>query len=292
MTELADPRYAAIDRWDDLTALRAIWESQMAAVATIGPALPALAAVVADAVPRLRAGGRLVYAGAGTSIRIAVQDGTELGPTFDWPDVRTVYLIAGGTQALTVGIEGAEDDVADARAQVERASVAAHDVVIGIAASGRTPFTNAAIAAARDAGALTVGIACNAGTPLVTAAAHGIVTETGAEVVAGSTRMKAGTAQKVVLNMLSTQIMVRLGHVHDGLMVDMRPQNAKLRARARDVVARIAGVTPEAAAEALALADWRIKPAVLVARGQTPEQALEALDAAQGILRRALASAG
>lgn len=288
MTEHADPRYRALDSWDSLTALRAIWESQIAAVASIGPALPALADLVEAALPRLRAGGRLVYAGAGTSIRIAVQDGTELGPTFNWPEARTHYLIAGGPAALSRGIEGAEDDAEDARAQVAAAGIGARDVVIGLAASGRTPFTIAAIETAREAGALSVGISCNPGAALLKAAEHAILAETGAEVVAGSTRMKAGTAQKVILNMISTQIMVRLGHVHDGFMVDMRPQNNKLRSRARDMVCRIAGVTPEAAVIALQTAGWRVKPAVLVACGASPAQAEDALAAAGGILRRAI----
>lgn len=289
MTEFADPRYRMLDSWDSQTALAAIWESQLGALASIRPALPALAQVVEAALPGLRAGGRLVYAGAGTSIRIAVQDGTELGPTFNWPDTRTLYLIAGGPGALMHSVEGAEDDTDAARAQVAQAALNAQDTVIGLAASGRTPFTIAALEAAQAAGALTVGIACNPDTALLQVARYGILLETGAEVVAGSTRMKAGTAQKVVLNMLSTQIMVRLGHVHDGLMVDMRPQNVKLRGRARDMVARIADVSPDAADAALAQTDWRIKPAVLVAKGDTPAQAHAALQQAGGVLRRALA---
>ncbi|TQM94633.1 N-acetylmuramic acid 6-phosphate etherase [Roseinatronobacter monicus] len=288
MTEFADPRYRLLDSWDSQTALAAIWESQLAALACIQPALPVLAEVVEAALPGLRGGGRLVYAGAGTSIRIAVQDGTELGPTFNWPEARTLYLIAGGTTALMVGVEGAEDNVQDARAQVNAAALTRHDVVIGLAASGRTPFTVAALEAAKATGALTVGIACNPDTALLQAARYGVLLETGAEVVAGSTRMKAGTVQKVVLNMLSTQIMVRLGHVHDGLMVDMRPQNQKLRARACDMVARIADVAHMQAEDALTRTDWRIKPAVLVARGATPEQAMAALEDTGGILRHAL----
>ncbi len=288
MTERADPRYAALDLWDSHTALAAIWESQMAAVAAIGPALPALAGVVEATVPRLRAGGRLVWAGAGTSIRIAVQDAVELGPTFDWPEARSLHLIAGGPEALMQAVEGAEDDAPGARAQVTRAALGESDVVFGIAASGRTPFTVAALEVARAAGALTVGIACAPDTPLVRAAAHGITLDTGAEVVAGSTRMKAGTAQKVALNMLSTQIMVRLGRVHGGLMVDMRAQNSKLRDRARDMVAQLAGVEPEAAEDALERTGWRIKPAVLVARGQSPDAATAALAVSGGVLRLAL----
>ena len=290
MTEYADPRYHALDNWDSLTALRAIWESQIAAIASIGPALPALADLVEAALPRLRAGGRLVYAGAGTSIRIAVQDGTELGPTFNWPEARTHYLIAGGPAALSLGIEGAEDNADDARTQVAAAGIGAQDVVIGLAASGRTPFTIAAIEAAREAGALTVGVSCNPGAALLAAAEHAVVAETGAEVVAGSTRMKAGTAQKVMLNMISTQIMVRLGHVHDGFMVDMRPQNNKLRGRARDMVCQIAKVTPETAMDALEAAGWRVKPAVLVALGASVAKAEATLTDTGGILRPAIAA--
>lgn len=285
MTELADPRYRDIDTWDDETALRAMLEGQMAALAAIAPALPEMADVVAAAAPRLRAGGRLVYAGAGTSIRVAVQDGIELGPTYDWPESRTLYLIAGGERALMLGIEGAEDDAADGRGQVASNDIGPNDVVIGLAASGRTPFTVAVVEAARAAGALTVGIACNAGAVLSAAAEHGIVAETGSEVVAGSTRMKAGTAQKAILNLLSTQIMLRLGHVHRGLMVDMRPQNIKLRRRATGMVATLAQVDDATAQAALETAGWQIKPAILVAQGYDLPAARAALDAAQGVLR-------
>ncbi|MCC1482469.1 N-acetylmuramic acid 6-phosphate etherase [Roseibaca sp. Y0-43] len=285
MTEYADPRYREIDTWDDATALRAMLEGQMAAIAAIAPALPAMADVVAAAVPRLRAGGRLVYAGAGTSIRVAVQDGIELGPTYDWPESRTLYLIAGGEQALMLGIEGAEDNAEDGRAQVAKAGIGPVDVVIGLAASGRTPFTVAVLDAARAAGALTVGISCNPGAPICTVAEHGMVAETGAEAVAGSTRMKAGTAQKAILNLLSTQIMLRLGHVHRGLMVNMRPQNIKLRGRATGMVARLAQVDNAAAQAALEMTGWKIKPAVLVAQGYDLAAAHAALDKAQGVLR-------
>lgn len=286
MTEFADPRYREIDLWDDATALRAMLEGQMAALAATVPALAAMAAVVAAAVPRLRAGGRLVYAGAGTSIRIAVQDGIELGPTYDWPEARTLFLIAGGERALMLGVEGAEDDVDGARAQVKNQDIGPEDVVIGLAASGRTPFTVAVIEAARKAGALTVGVSCNRNTSLSDMAEHAIVAETGAEVIAGSTRMKAGTAQKAILNLLSTQIMLRLGHVHHGLMVNMRPMNAKLRDRAIGMVARLAEVDASEACRALETTGWKIKLAILVARGHDLDDATALLDAAQGLLRK------
>ena len=288
MSEDADPRYRELDLWDDRTALAAMWEGQLAAVAAVGPALPALAGAVAALAGRLAGGGRLVYAGAGTSIRIAVQDGTELGPTFDWPEARTLYLIAGGEAALRVAVEGAEDDAAAAVAQVAEAGIAPDDAVIGVAASGRTPFTVAALRAAREAGALTIGIAGSADAPLLQVAEHKVCLATGPEVVAGSTRMKAGTAQKVALNLLSTQAMVRLGRVHAGLMVDMRPANAKLEARARAMVMRLAGTDAAGAEAALAACGGRVKPAVLVALGLSAEAAQAALAESGGVLRRAL----
>ena len=288
MTEAADPRYRDLDLWTDATALSAMWEAQMAAVAALGPALPAMAAAVGALADRLARGGRLVYAGAGTSIRIAVQDGTELGPTFDWPEARTLYLIAGGEAALRVAVEGAEDDTADAEAQVAAAGIGPADAVIGIAASGRTPFTVAALRAARAAGALTLGLAGAADAPLLVAADHPICLATGPEVVAGSTRMKAGTAQKAALNLISTQAMVRLGRVHAGLMVDMRPANAKLRIRARGMVMELAGIDADGAEAALAATRGRIKPAVLVARGLSLYDAQAALAAAGDNLRHAL----
>lgn len=290
MTEAIDPRFQDLDAWTSLQASTAIWESQLAAVAAIGPALPAIAAAVEAAAERLGGGqGRLAYAGAGTSIRVAVQDGTELAPTFGWSEARVLFLTAGGENALSQSIEGAEDDHDDAFRQVEAARLGPSDVLIGLAASGRTPFTLAALQAARRAGAITVGMSNNPGAPILAASDHPILVETGPEVVAGSTRMKAGTAQKVVLNMISTGIMLRLGRVHAGLMVDMRPANEKLRGRAVEMVARLAACTPEAAEEALRRTDLSIKQAVLVARGLSPEEAAHRLRDAGDRLRDALA---
>ena len=220
-----------------------------------------------------------------------MQDGTELGPTFDWPEARTLYLIAGGTPALREAVEGAEDDADAAAAQVAAADIGPGDAVIGLAASGRTPFTVAALRSAGAAGALTVGIAGAPDSPLLQAAAHPVCLTTGPEVVAGSTRMKAGTAQKVALNLISTQVMVRLGRVHAGLMVDMRPANAKLRARARGMVMRLTGTGERDADAALAAAGGRVKPAVLVALGLTADAALRALAENDDVLRRALSRA-
>jgi N-acetylmuramic acid 6-phosphate etherase len=292
MTEFVDPRYKDIDTWPTKTALSAIWESQLAAVAAIEPALDSLSGAVDQAVDRLSRTptGRLAYVGAGTSIRVAVQDGTELGPTFDWPDERTAYLVAGGYKALMYSSEGAEDDSDDAVRQVAETSIGPDDVLIGVAASGHTPFTVAAIKAARSAGALTIGVANNPGSPLLEEADISVLVDTGAEVISGSTRMKAGSAQKIVLNMISTQIMVGLGRVYCGLMVDMRPANIKLRKRATGMVQAISGVTETEADSALKLANWRIKDAVLVALGESPEDAERTLFQCNGNLRKALDS--
>ncbi len=285
MTESVDPRYRDLDVWTSIQAITAMWETQLSAVAAIGAALPAIAQAVDAAALRIEGGqGRLAYAGAGTSARVAVQDGSELPPTFDWPESRLLFLIAGGPAALTQAVEGAEDDAEAARREVGAATIGPEDVLIGLAASGRTPYTLAALAAARAAGALTIGVSNNPAAPILDTAQFPILVETGPEVIAGSTRMKAGTAQKVVLNMISTQIMVRLGRVHRGLMVDMRPLNDKLRDRATGMVAQLAGCPPEDARAALELTGWSIKQAVLVAEGIDPEEASRRLRQAHGRL--------
>ena len=208
-----------------------------------------------------------------------MQDGAELLPTFDWPQDRVVFALAGGDGALQTSVEGAEDDEADAARQIDEAMVGAADVVIGVAASGTTPFTVAAISHAAVRGALTIGIANNPATPLLAAARYGIAILTGSELIAGSTRMKAGTAQKVVLNLISTGIMLRLGRVHRGMMVNMHVANAKLKRRAEDMVMRIAGCDETTAATALRDADDDIKLAALIALGYGRDEAAVAAGA-------------
>ncbi|PEQ14340.1 N-acetylmuramic acid 6-phosphate etherase [Novosphingobium sp. PC22D] len=287
-TEAADERYRDLDRWPLDQAVQAMWEGQMAAVAALASASGVLAEAAAAAASRLRAGGRLVYVGAGTSGRIAIQDGVELTPTFDWPEDRLVFLMAGGDKAVTGAVEGAEDDREAARAAIAGADVGPSDVVIGVAASGRTPFTCAALEAAREAGALTVAMANNSGAPLLALGDHAVLLDTGAEVLAGSTRMKAGTAQKAALNLFSTATMLALGRVYEGRMVAMRPTNAKLRVRANAMVARFAGVDAVSAEAALAASGNDIRRAVLVARGLAPAEAASLLEAHGGQLRGAL----
>jgi N-acetylmuramic acid 6-phosphate etherase len=289
-TEAVSPRTADLDAWDSPSVLEALWEGHMAAVAAVRPALPALAAAAEAASERLARGGRLVYAGAGTSGRIGVQDGAELPPTFDWPENRLVLLMAGGEAAFLHAIENAEDRRDHGAEAITRHAVGPDDVVIGLAASGTTPFTLACIEEARRRGALTIGVANSPGAPLLAAAEHPILVETGAEAIAGSTRMKAGTAQKVVLNLLSTLVMVRMGRVYRGLMVDMLARNAKLRHRAERMLTAITGRDGEAVRRALDTAGGKVKLAVLVLEGLDRATAEELLVRHGGRLRAALAA--
>jgi N-acetylmuramic acid 6-phosphate etherase len=287
-TEHIDPRYIDLDSWSATEMIAAMYEGQLAAAVAVGSALGPLAAAVDDAVPALQRGGRIVYAGAGTSGRIAVQDGSELLPTFDWPADRVVFAMAGGFDALVRSVEGAEDDAAAGAQAIVDASIGADDVVIGIAASGTTPYTIAALRAAGAAGAVTIAVASNPGAPLFDAARHRILVDTGSEVIAGSTRMKAGTAQKIVLNLFSTAVMVRLGRVYRGLMVDMRASNAKLRRRAAAIASEIVGCPAGEAARYLDEADGDVKTAVLLGLGWDRNEATQLLLRHGGNLRKAI----
>ena len=287
-TEDVSPRFLDLDLWETIDGLRALQEGQVEAVAAVTPALPAIAAAVDAAVPRLKRGGRLVYVGAGTSGRIAVQDGAELPPTFNWPSEQVVFAIAGGERALLRAVENAEDSGADGAAAMIANKVGADDVVLGVAASGNTPFTVYALKAARERGALTIGIANNEGSQVLAASEHPVLIDTGPEAVAGWTRMKAGTAQKVVLNLFSTMAMVRMGRVYRGLMVDMRPTNEKLRRRAVQMVVTLTGCADEIAAGAVAGSGGDVKLAVLLARGLGSDAARALLAKHDGHLRHAL----
>jgi N-acetylmuramic acid 6-phosphate etherase len=240
---------------------------------------------------RLRDGGRRVYAGAGTSGRLAVQDGAELLPTFGWPPERLLLLLAGGVAALVRPVEGAEDDADVAAQLVRRHELGARDALIAVAASGTTPFTVAALRAAREAGAATVGIANNRDTPLLAEAEHPVWLDTGAEPIAGSTRMKAGTAQRVALTVLSSLVMIRLGRVYRGLMVEMRAVNAKLARRSEAILQHLTGSDRTAARAALARAGGDLKTAILLLEGCDPDEAAAILDRADGRLHAATALA-
>ena len=287
-TERLSPRYSGIDRWDVADVLEAMLEGQFAAVAAVHAARPALAGAALAIEARLAAGGRLVYVGAGTSGRLAVQDGAELAPTFSWPRERLLLLMAGGDKALVEAVEGAEDDAAAAARLVERHAIGRRDVLIAVAASGTTPFTLAALRAAKAAGALTVWIANNRDAPLLAAAEHPILLDTGAEPIAGSTRMKAGTAQKIALNLLSSAVMIGLGRVYEGLMVDLQAKNRKLVRRSERILAQLTGADGKAAHAALQRADGNLKLALLLLEGCDPKEAAALLDDAGGRLRAAL----
>ena len=222
-----------LDRLSSADAMGVMIDDQAEAVAAVKAILPRITDAALAAFTRLdaSAAGRLIYAGAGTSARIGVQDGVELTPTFSWPEDRRDFIIAGGVDALLRSVENAEDNADDARRQIAEKNITAADVVIGIAASGKTPFTVAAVSDAKDRGALTISLANNPETPLLDAADHGLLLHTGAESLAGSTRMKAGTAQKICLNLISTLIMVRMGRVQKGMMSKMQATNDKLRHR-------------------------------------------------------------
>jgi N-acetylmuramic acid 6-phosphate etherase len=289
-TEDVDPRFADLDAWTLTSAMEAMWEGQLAAVAAVGQAIPAIAEATNAAVRALGDRGRLIYVGAGTSARVAVQDGAELPPTFAWPQERLCFIVAGGESAFTTSVEGAEDDVADAVRQIDEARLSVHDVVIAVAASGTTPFSVAALQRAGELGAVTIGIANNSGTALLASAKYPVLIETGRELIAGSTRMKAGTAQKVVLNLISTGIMLRLGRVYRGMMVNMPPTNAKLKRRAESMVARIAGCSEAQAADALEQTQGDIKTAALVVLGYDKIEAEAILAQQKGNLRRVLAA--
>jgi N-acetylmuramic acid 6-phosphate etherase len=287
-TERVCPRYAGIDAWSPRDALDAMIEGQLAAVAAVRAARTAIEQAALAMEARLGDGGRLIYAGAGTSGRLAVQDGAELMPTFSWPPERLILLIAGGREALMQAVEGAEDEAAKATELIHRHEVSESDVLIAVAASGTTPFTLACLKEAGRLGALTIGIANNPGTPLLEEAEHPILLDTGPEPIAGSTRMNAGTAQRITLNLLSSLVMIRLGRVYRGLMVDVQASNVKLAQRREAIVRTLTGRGGAEAQDALRRAGGSVKLAVLMLHGCDLDAARGALDKAGGRLRAAI----
>lgn len=275
-------------RWSTADALAAMLDGQAGAVAAVRAALPDLGRAVEAAAGRLADGdGRLVYAGAGASGRIAAQDAAELYPTFGWPHERALCLIAGGPDALARSVEGAEDDAGQGRREVDGLGVRPRDVALAVAASGATPYTRAVQAACRRGGALTIALANNPGAPLLAEADIPILLRTGPEFLPGSTRLAAGTAQKIALNLFSTGLMARLGRVYRGRMVGLVPSNAKLVRRARGIVQELTGRGPDAAARALEAAGRDVRLAVLLLDGLALPDARARLAAAGGDLGRA-----
>src|SRR2546425_7397070 len=283
-TERASPRYFDLDVWAPLDIAEAMIEGQFTAVAAVRAALAAA--------ERLRKAGRLVYVGAGTSGRLAVQDGAELVPTFSWPQERLLLLIAGGRNALLRSVEGAEVAVDQAARLAQQHDIGGDDVVIAVAASGTTPFTLSCLTEAKRRGALTIGVANNRDTPILKEADHAIWLDTGAKPIAGSTRIKAGTAQRITLNVFSSVVMILLGRVYDGLMVDLQAVSQKLVRRSEDILTRLTGSSGEQAREALHRANGNVKLAVLLLHGCDVKQATDLLHRAGGQLRAALAHIG
>ena len=288
-TETPSTRHPDLDRYATPALLDAFIADQIDAVAAVQAAAPQLAAAVDAALPRIRAGGRLLYAGAGTSGRLGVLDSVELYPTFSWPRERAVAVIAGGQGAMFVAVEGAEDDRAQGAADLAALNPGPNDVALLLAASGGTPYVLGAIEAARAAGALTIGIANNPGAAVAQQAEIGVILDTGAEVISGSTRLKAGTAQKIALNTFSSALMVRLNKVYGNLMVDLKATNVKLVKRAVALTVRASGASEADAQAALAQCDHHVKTAlVMLKRGIGADDARALLDAAEGSVSRAL----
>jgi N-acetylmuramic acid 6-phosphate etherase len=261
--------------------------------AAVRGASEAIARAIDRIVARMRARGRLIYLGAGTSGRLALMDAAECVPTFATGPGQVVALLAGGAQAAGSAVEGAEDDPLEAQRLLAELKLGPLDAVVGLSASGVTPFVLGGVARAAEVGALTVGISCNAGSALSSAAEIAIELLVGPELVAGSTRLKSGTAQKVVLNAISTITMVRLGKTYRNLMVDVRPTNAKLRNRSARIVGVITGAGERAVLEALRAADGDTKAAIVMIRNGLPPAAARALlQECQGSLRAALGEDG
>lgn len=291
LTEQRNPATMDLDRMSALEIVTVMNAEDAKVARAVEDVLPQIARAVELIVQRLADGGRLLYVGAGTSGRLGVLDASECVPTFSVPPTMVQGLIAGGKQALTSSVEEAEDDrEAGARAVREEARATSRDVVVGIAASGRTPYVVGALQAARSVGAVAVALACTTGSPLAQAADVAIELLVGPEVLTGSTRLKAGTAQKMALNMLSTAAMIRLGKAYQNLMVDLKATNSKLRARARWIVRTVTGCSEEEAGRLLSGTGYRVKPALVMAVAAVNRQEAERrLEVARGWVGRAIA---
>jgi N-acetylmuramic acid 6-phosphate etherase len=288
-TETPSRAHVALDQYPTCELVNVFVDDQLQAVQAVRAAGPQIAAAVDAALPRMEAGGRLVYVGAGTSGRLGVLDSVELYPTFSWPHERAVALLAGGNGAMFVAVEGAEDDREQGMADLAGLAIGPDDVVLGIAASGSTPYVLGALKAARAAGALTLGLANNPDAPVINQAEIGILLDTGPEVVSGSTRLKAGTAQKIALNTFSSALMVRLNKVYGNLMVDLKATNAKLVRRAIRLTSFATGADEATARATLEACGFHVKTAIVALSKQTSvEQAQALLEAARGSVRQAL----
>jgi len=291
-TESPSVLHPDLDLYASAELVAAFVDDQLLAVQAVRAAAPDLARAVDAALPRIQAGGRLLYAGAGTSGRLGVLDSVELYPTFSWPHGRAQALLAGGQGAMFQAVEGAEDDATLGAQDLQSVHVGPHDVVLLLAASGTTPYVLGALQAAREAGALTIGFANNPGSPLTAQTDIGITLDTGSEIISGSTRLKAGTSQKIALNTFSSSLMVRMHKVHGNLMVDLKATNAKLLRRAVALTMRAAVCDEALARQTLQACDNHVKVAVVaIKNGSDIASARARLAAAGDSVRRALDSA-
>ncbi|MGX1885590.1 N-acetylmuramic acid 6-phosphate etherase [Streptomyces sp. NPDC055287] len=291
-TEAFRPELADIDQLPTAEIARIMNGEDRTVPEAVAARLPQIAAAIDATAERMARGGRLIYAGAGTAGRLGVLDASECPPTFNTDPAEVVGLIAGGPSAMIKAVEGAEDSKELAAEDLDALGLAADDTVVGISASGRTPYAIGAVEHARTRGALTLGLSCNADSALGAAAEHGLEIVVGPELLTGSTRLKAGTAQKLVLNMISTITMIRLGKTYGNLMVDVRASNEKLRARSRRIVALATGARDTEIEAALAATDGEVKNAILVLLGSVDGPTAAALlDEARGHLRDALQAA-
>jgi N-acetylmuramic acid 6-phosphate etherase len=290
-TENPSQEHALLDQYPTTDLVNVLVDDQINAVNAVRAAAPRIAAAVTAALPRVEAGGRLIYVGAGTSGRLGVLDSVELYPTFSWPHDRAVALLAGGTDAMFVAVEGAEDDVEQGAADLKSVNVGKDDVVLAIAASGGTPYVLGALRAAREVGALTIGFANNPDAPVANEADIGVTLDTGPEMISGSTRLKAGTSQKIALNTFSSALMVRMNKVYGNLMVDLKATNAKLVRRAIRLTSFATGADEAAARAVLEQCGFHVKVAIVaLSKNVNVEQARALLDAARGSVRQALAA--
>jgi N-acetylmuramic acid 6-phosphate etherase len=289
LTEARNPESERIDTLDALGIVRLMNDEDAKVVLAVRQEEEAIGRVVELVADRLSQGGRLIYAGAGTSGRLGVLDASECPPTFSTPPSMVVGLIAGGPTALTRAVEGAEDDPGKGAADLDELGISRKDVVVGIATSGRTPYVLGAIDRAREFGATTVGIACNRPSLLGGRVDIEIAPLVGPEIIAGSTRLKSGTATKMILNMITTGAMVRIGKTFGNRMIDLQPTNQKLRIRTRRILRELAGVEDDQAVELLEQTGGRLKPALVMAlAGVDVETADRLLEDFGGQVRRAI----
>ncbi len=288
-TETVNEATKEIDRLDSLGIVTLINQEDKKVAEAVEKELPQVARAVDAIAERFAKGGRIIYCGAGSSGRMGTLDAVELTPTYSVPPERAFGLLAGGEKAMYKAVEGAEDSRELAVEDLKRAGVTADDCVIGIAASGRTPYTAAALEYGNQVGALTISVTCNSGSEMAKLAQISIAPVVGAEAISGSTRMKAGTAQKMIVNMLSTATMVKLGKVYQNYMVHVQPTNEKLVVRAANMIAEITGADRETAMEMLEKAQMKVPEAIIMLEGGcTLEEAAKALAETKGNVRDAI----